>query len=71
MPKIEMIKKHLEYLLKIKDEHVALLEMRGHACWYLKGLPNTSKVRQEINKVKTKQELINVLDKYEEENNEF
>ena len=68
--KIEMIKKHMDYLLKIKDEHVALLEMRGHACWYLKGLPNTSKLKQLINKVKTKEELINILNEYEEEQNE-
>ena len=68
--RIQMIKKHLEYLLKIKDEKVAILEMRGHACWYLKGIPNSSKLRQEINKVKTKKELIDILNKFEEENNE-
>ena len=44
--------------------------MRGHACWYLKGIPNSSKLRQEINKVKTKKELIDILNKFEEENNE-
>ncbi len=68
--KIEMIKKHMNYLLKIKDEKVALLEMRGHACWYLKGLPNTSKLKQSINQIKTKEELINILNEYEEEQNE-
>lgn len=68
--RIQMIKKHLKYLLKIKDEKVALLEMRGHACWYLKGIPNSSKLRQEINKVKTRKELIDILNKFEEENNE-
>ncbi len=65
--KIEMIKKHMNYLLEIKDEKVALLEMRGHACWYLKGIPNTSKIKQLINKVKTKEELISILNEYEEE----
>lgn len=65
--KIKMIKKHMNYLLEIKDEKVALLEMRGHACWYLKGIPNTSKIKQLINKVKTKEELISILNEYEEE----
>ena len=65
-----MIKKHMDYLLKIKNEHIAILEMRGHACWYLKGLPNTSKFRKEINQIKTKEELIEILNKYEVEKNE-
>lgn len=68
--KINMIKKHMDYLLKIKNEHIAILEMRGHACWYLKGLPNTSKFRKEINQIKTKEELIEILNKYEVEKNE-
>lgn len=69
--KIEMIKKHMDYLLKIKCEKVALLEMRTHACWYLKNLPNASKVKEEINKIKTKDDLIKILDKYEEDEYEF
>ena len=68
--KINMIKKHMDYLLKIKNEHIAILEMRGHACWYLKGLPNTSKFKKEINQIKTKEELIEILNKYEVEKNE-
>ena len=35
--KIEMIKKHLNYLLKIKPEKVAVTEMRTHVPHYLKG----------------------------------
>ena len=36
--KINMIKKHLNYLLEIKPEKVALLEMRTEASYYLKGI---------------------------------
>ena len=35
-----MIKKHLELLLKTKNYKVAMLEIRSHAAWYLKGLNN-------------------------------
>ena len=59
--KINMIKKHLNYLLKIKDEKTALLEMRAHTCYYLKGLPNSSQIKKEIFKTKTKEEFINII----------
>ncbi|MCM1371346.1 MAG: tRNA dihydrouridine synthase DusB [Clostridium sp.] len=69
--KINKIKKHVNYLLDIKDEQIAILEMRSNTCWYLKGMPNTSKIKEQINKVKTKNELFEILDKYKEENYEF
>ena len=49
--KVSMIRKHLNYLLKLKPEKVALLEMRSHASWYLKGIPNGSKIRSKINQI--------------------
>ena len=69
--KLNMIRKHLDYLLQIKDEKIALLEMRSHVAWYLKGVKGSSKIRQEINQIKTKQDLIKILYKFEEENYEF
>ena len=65
--KIEMIKKHLKYLLEIKKEHIAITEIRSHAAWYLKGLNNTSELKREIFKCKTKEELINLLNNFEGE----
>ena len=38
--KIEMIKKHLDLLVKYKSEKAALLEIRSHISWYLKGENN-------------------------------
>ena len=55
---------HLDYLLKIKDEKVAVLEMRSHAAWYLKGLPRAQSVKNEIFKAKTSEELKNILNNY-------
>ena len=69
--KINMIKKHLNYLLEIKDEKIAILEMRSHTAWYLKGIKGATKVRKQINAIKTKEDLIKILDEFEEENYEF
>ena len=62
--KIDMIKKHVEYLLKTKPEKVSILEMRSHTSWYLKGVPNATKIRTQLNSVTTKEELYNILDKF-------
>lgn len=65
--KIDMIKKHVNYLLEIKPEKVALLEMCSHAAWYFKGVENASKIRSELSKIKTKEELFNILNNFKGE----
>ena len=62
--KIAMIKKQLNYLLKIKVEKVAVMEMRSHASWYLKGIPNGSKIRSKLNQVTTVVEFNQILDDF-------
>jgi len=62
--KINMIFKHLEYLLNIKNEKVAVLEMRTHAAWYLKGMPGAQVIKNEIFKAKTEEELKKILNNY-------
>ena len=62
--KIDMIKHHLDLLIKTKPLKVALLEMRSHAAWYLKGLPNAKELKNEIFKTNTGDELIELLDNY-------
>lgn len=49
--------KHFNYLLKIKPEKVATLEMRTHAAWYLKGLPNGVNVKKDYMSLKQKKNL--------------
>ena len=67
--KLEMILEHLDRLIKIKDEKVAILEMRSHASWYLKKVPNTSNLKQQIFKVKTIDEFRKVIRNYMEDEN--
>ena len=62
--KIEMCLKHLDYLLKIKNEKVAILEMRSHIAWYLKGIPNNNLIKDEIFKSNTVEEMKKILNNY-------
>ena len=62
--KIEMCLKHLDYLLKIKNEKVAILEMRSHIAWYLKGIPNNNLIKDEIFKSDTVEEIKKILNNY-------
>lgn len=64
LEKITMIKKHLKYLKETKDEKRALLEIRSHAAWYLKGIHNSGQLRSDINKVRSIDELNILLDNF-------
>lgn len=62
--KMELCLKHFNYLLEIKPEKVAVLEMRTHGAWYLKGLPNGVSVKKRLYEIKTKEEFINEIQNY-------
>jgi len=62
--RINMCYKHLSYLLKIKPERVAVLEMRSHIAWYIKGIPNHKEIKNVIFKAETKEEITEILDNY-------
>jgi len=60
--KMDVCKLHLDRLIQLKDENVAVREMRKHAAWYLKGIRGNAKVRNEINTCETREELVSLLD---------
>ena len=62
--KLEMLKKHFELLCADKDEKLALLEIRTHALWYIKGLPGSANIKNQICKTTNKEELFNILNNY-------
>ena len=47
-----------------KGEKLALLEIRTHALWYIKGLPGSAAIKNQICKTKESKELFNILDNY-------
>lgn len=57
---VEMILEHARRLIALKGEHVAMIEMRTHAAWYLKQIPMTKQYRVAIVGVKTYEELQNI-----------
>lgn len=65
--KIAMMKRHFELLKKDKNEHVALLEIRTNLLYYLKGMPKSKEMKTLVCSCKTSEELLNILNQYEQE----
>ena len=62
--KIEMIKIHYSHLLNYTNEKRALLDIRTHALWYIKGLKDNTEIKVKICSCKSSEELMNILDEY-------
>ena len=62
--RIEIIFKHIDLEVKEKGENVGIKEMRKHICYYLKGLPMASEVRNKVNQLETKKEVKTTLTEY-------
>ena len=62
--KIDMCFKHLEYLMEIKPEKVAVMEMRKAIAWYIKGLPNSVDIKVKCFKAITADEIKKILNEY-------
>lgn len=62
--RIEMLKRHFQLLVDDIGEKGAVLEIRTHALWYIKGLPGSAPVKNEICKSKTVEDMFNILDNY-------
>ena len=55
---------HARKLIDLKGETNGIKEMRGHACWYINGLPNNNKVKDRINVMNTYRDLKGIMDQY-------
>ena len=60
--KMDVCKLHLDRLIELKGEHIAVREMRKHAAWYMKGIRGGGKARNAINECNTRAELVALLD---------
>ena len=58
----EMMLRHARLQVQYKGEYLGIREMRKHISWYTTGLPNSAKLRGEINAVETYEELVRLLD---------
>ena len=62
--RLSVIKKHIELAVNEKGEDIAIKELRKHIAWYTKNLKNSSDFRNSINRIESKDELLNILDEY-------
>ena len=53
----ETMLRHTRLQIEFKGEYLGIREMRKHVAWYTKGLEGSAKLRDEINKVESYQEL--------------
>lgn len=58
----EMMLRHARLQLEFKGEYLGIREMRKHVAWYTKGLKGSSKLRDEINRVESYEELKALLE---------
>ncbi|MDI6452162.1 tRNA dihydrouridine synthase DusB [Peloplasma aerotolerans] len=60
----KMIIEHLDSLVDLKGEKTAVLEMRSHGPWYLKGMENSSSLRKKLSQSKTRNEVVEHLNAF-------
>ena len=58
------ILRHYDMLLDLKGPKLALLEMRSHVSWYIKGMPGSARVKDFCNKQTDFEEVKKILKEY-------
>lgn len=59
-----MMIEHADSLMLLKGEHLAMLQMRGQATWYFKGLKEAKETKAKLSKVSKYDEFRLILDDY-------
>ena len=59
-----LIESHYRLTIEEKGERQAVLEMRKHIGWYLKGLPGAAEMRRRVNQLTNGKELLELLTGY-------
>lgn len=62
--KIEMIIRHMNMLIELKGQHIGVKEMRKHIAWYIKGMRNSTYVKEKIFRLTSSEEIIELLREY-------
>ncbi|MDY0294885.1 MAG: tRNA dihydrouridine synthase DusB [Acholeplasmataceae bacterium] len=63
----EMMLQHLDSLVELKGERTAVLEMRSHGPWYLKGIEHASTLRKQLSQARTRDEFAKYVDEFFQE----
>ena len=62
--RVEMAIRHLKNLSEQKIEKLAVLEIRNHIAWYLKGLKGSNEIKNEVYKYNNVDDIMKILEKY-------
>lgn len=62
--KLNIILEHINLAIAEKGENIAIKEMRKHLAYYVRNGKDASKLREKINKIDKKQELVDCLKEY-------
>jgi nifR3 family TIM-barrel protein len=60
-----IILRHLHRLVEVKGEKIAVLEMRTHIAWYVKGIPYSTSLKQKLTSIETVDDIMDLLQDYE------
>jgi nifR3 family TIM-barrel protein len=59
--------RHLRMMVETVGEAAATREMRKHVAWYVRGLPRSAEVREQVNRTRSVEEMVARLSQYLEE----
>ena len=62
--KLDTILRHIQMIVDLKGENVGVKEMRKHIAWYVKGLKESTKIREAVNKIESKVEMEDCIREY-------
>ena len=57
----KMVIRHIDMLVKVRGEALAIKEMRKHIAWYIKGVPNAASVRNRIFQMERRDEIVEYI----------
>ena len=61
MEKVKIAILHMDRLIDLRGEQIALREMRKHAAWYIKGLRGSTRIKDAINQQETRDGMAQLL----------
>lgn len=62
--KFDTMIEHFNHLEELKSEKVAVMEMRTHAAWYVKGMRESAIFKNKLNEITTRRELEKLVNNY-------
>ena len=64
--RVDMCLKHLDYLMKLKSEKIACLEIRNHISWYFKGIKGANELKNKVYQTSSIRDIISLLNEFKE-----